>query len=89
MTEQDEINRAEYARQVTTNPVFIEAINILRANMIEDFSRTGFKQSSERDEIWRKMQTVDYIENYLATLMETGKLAKLTLVERTKKAVGM
>lgn len=89
MTEQEELNRAEYARQVTTNPVFKEAINILRANMIEDFSKTGFKQSSERDEIWRKLQTVDYIENYLKTIMETGELARLTLVQQAKKVVGL
>ena len=85
----EEINRAELARQVTQNPMYQEAFTMLKASLIDSFQNTKFKETAERDEVWRKFQTVNYLEGYLEELMETGKLAQLSLVEKSKKLVGM
>ena len=85
----DDINRGERASQVLNNEVYKEAFTALRAELYEGFCKTSFKQSDERDEIWRHQQAVDYIEGYLKEVMETGEIARATLAQRAKKVVGL
>ncbi len=85
----NEINRGELARQVTDNPVYQEAFTALKASLIDSFQNTKFKETAERDEVWRKMQTVNYVEGYLEEIMETGKLARITAADKLRKVVGM
>ncbi len=86
---QREKNRGVLARQVLDNEIYREAFGVLRAQLIDGFTQTKFKDSDERDEIWRKMQTVDYIEGHLKEVMETGKIAEATLAQKIKKVVGL
>lgn len=76
--------RAELARQVLNNPLYQEAFTMIRARIFEAFSQTNFKQSAERDEAWRKIQTVNNIEQWFEDVIERGEFAKLTLLERAK-----
>lgn len=85
----EELGRAELARQVKENPVYQEAFQMFRAQCMEKFQNSKFKDSAERDEIWRKMQTVAYVQDYLEEIMDTGKFAQATLtnLERVKKLI--
>ena len=83
-----EINRGERAKQVLNNEIYKEAFTALRAELYDGFCKTKFKDSDERDEIWRKQQAVDFIENYLKEVMETGEIARQSLLQKTKKVVG-
>ena len=87
----NEINRAEMARQVTSNPLYQEAFTVYKAQLLDVFQKTNFKQSEERDEVWRKMQTVNHIEDYLAEAMETGVMAQhtLSMLDKGRKLVGL
>lgn len=87
----NELNRAELARQVTSNSIYQEAFMMFRAELMEKFTTTNYKQSDERDEIWRKMQTIQYVQDYLEEVMDTGKLARetLSILERAKKTIGL
>lgn len=85
--DEKEAERGRYAREVLDNCVYKEAYVMLRAKLFEEFQKTKFKDSAERDEIWRKLQVVDYIENYMVKVMQSGKIAEETLLQKTKKVL--
>ncbi len=84
-----DLNRATLASQVSSNPIYTEAMIAIRGELFDKFQNTKFKQNDERDEIWRKLQTIDWLESYLKEVMETGELAShtLSLLEKAKKAI--
>lgn len=82
-----EINRGERAKQVIDNKLFKEAFTMLKAELYNGFINTKFKDSDERDEIWRKQQAVDYVESYLTEVMETGEIARKGLLQKIKRVV--
>ena len=86
-----QLSRASLAQQVLSNSIYMESFNLIKAKFMDDFTKTSFKQSAERDELWRKMQTIEAVESYIIDVMETGKIAEdtLTYLERGKKLVGL
>ncbi len=84
----EDINRAELARQIIDSPIYQEALLVMKAQLMDVFQSTKFKESDERDEIWRKMQTLNNFEGYFEQLMESGKFAKATLSQKIKNVVG-
>ena len=87
----EDIQRAELARQVLDNPLFRESFTLFRDACMARFRKTKFEETSERDEIWRKLQTLDFVENNLVSLIETGEFARetISLLERAKKTIGL
>lgn len=88
-TEQDlklgeDAERGIAARDILNNPIYREAFIAIRAQLFGQFEQTKFRQSDERDEAWRKLQAINFIEGYLSRVMQTGKLAEMTLKERVK-----
>jgi len=85
----NEINRGVRAKQVLDNEIYKEAFTALKASLYEGFCKTKFKDSDERDEIWRKQQAAEFIESFLQEVMETGRIAELSLAQKAKKVVGL
>jgi len=75
MNKAEEISRGNEAQSVLNNAIYQEAIVIMRAKLIEAFESTKFDEHLERDEIWRKMQTVDWLRRQMESVMKTGQLA--------------
>ena len=86
---QQEKSRGVRARQVLDNEIYKEAMTALKAELYQGFINTKFRDSDERDEIWRKQQAVEFVESYLQEVMETGKIAEATLAQKLKKVVGL
>ena len=78
MTPEEEIYRGNEARSVINNPIYKEALILLKAQMMETFQRTKYDQKEEREEIWREMKVLDALERQLESVMRTGRLAELT-----------
>jgi hypothetical protein len=78
--------RGVQARLILNNPLFKEAFVAIRAQLFEQFENTKFTEHALRDEAWRKLQSINYIEGYLSHVMQTGKMAEQTLKERVKSA---
>lgn len=78
MTPDQEIARGREAALVTGNVTYKEAMLKMRAKLMDLFQQTTYDQSSERDEIWRKMQTIDWFEEELNTVMTTGRMREAT-----------
>lgn len=73
------ISRAERARQVMQDPMLKEALTAMKADNYNKFMNTAFDQHEERDELWRKAQTMQKFEVYLESVMTDGKISQLTL----------
>ena len=71
--------RKVLAEQLLSNSLYIEAFTAIRADILDKFSKTKFKESAERDELWRKMQTVDSIQSYFEQVIRNGKVAESKL----------
>lgn len=84
-----DIRRAAEAETVLNNPIFKESLDLIRAKLMTDFERTKFGQSDERDEVWRKMQTVNWFEEHFKQVLKTGKMAKqtLSLLDKAKNMI--
>jgi hypothetical protein len=80
------VNRGMQADAVLSNPVYNEAMVHIRGELMLAFERTKFKDSADRDEIWRKLQTIAWFERYIAGVMKDGDFAKKTLAQRIKES---
>ena len=74
MSPEEEVIRGNEAAQVLGNPIYQEAMLVMRGQMMEEFTKTRFDQSEERDEIWRTMRCLDGLEAKLKVIMTTGKM---------------
>jgi hypothetical protein len=76
--------RGIQAQQLLNNPLFAEALTMMRGELMTLFEQTKFKEKDERDEIWRKLQIVGWFESYITKVMQTGQLADKTLKDKVK-----
>ncbi len=81
-----ERSQGEWARQLKDNPVLQNAIDTMRASCHHNIENTKFNQQEERDEAWRKLQTIKAFETYIQNVITTGKLAeeRISLLQKAK-----
>lgn len=79
--------RGDNARRLIENPEFCGALVVIKAELMAEFERTTFRQTAERDEIWRKLQAVSWLENTIGHVVMTGQLASKTLLQRVKSGL--
>lgn len=84
-------NRGVLAKQVLENPVYQEALVIIRGDLMVKFENTKPEDSGKRDEIWRQMRTVAEIEKRIKKVMVDGRVceAELSRLEKAKKLIGL
>lgn len=76
-------NRGVLAQQLIENPLYQEAYLAIRARLLDEFTKTKFKDGAERDEIWRKMQTIEEINQWFEAVIKNGEFAKQSLLQKT------
>ena len=81
---QHDVLRMQSVNQVLNNVEYQKAFVMIKAHLLNEFEGTKFKQHEERDEVWRKLQSLTFIENQLIEVMQTGKIAELTLADKLK-----
>lgn len=77
----EEQERGRSAAELLANPLLIEAFEVCRDAYMSALENTGFKQSAEREELWRRLQTLKKVREHLETVATTGRLAKEQLKE--------
>lgn len=77
-----EVKRAEQARQVLQNPVYRDAFLRIKADLLSGFERSTDRQDKVRREIWRTLKTLDKLQSQLEHTMQTGELARRTLLQK-------
>lgn len=80
---QDKI-KANNAQLLLDNPMYQEAITAIKADCFEKFQRTKFKEKDERDELWRKLQTIDWFEQTLRRYVTTGKMHEPRFIDKIR-----
>lgn len=81
---QNDIIRMNSVNQVLNNVEYQKAFIAIKAHLLSEFENTKFKQQEERDEVWRKLQSLNFIERQLTEVMQTGKIAEQTLTDKIK-----
>lgn len=71
----EEIRRAESARQVVEHPLFQEAFNTLREEVVHQWETSPAGDTEGREKLWLILKAADRAQAHLVSLMETGKLA--------------
>ena len=84
-----ERSRGQLAQQVTESHIYQEAFLAIKAQILADIERSKFKETDVRDECWRKLQTLNRMEAYFASVMTTGKVAaqKISVLQKAKNTV--
>ena len=71
----EDINRAELARQIITNPVYRQAMQMIQAKAFNTFSESDADDEVGRKHSWLQMQSHKEFTNVLEELMEKGLFA--------------
>ena len=74
-----DITRAERAQEFLNNPLYIEAITVMKAAMFEQFSDTRFGDEKDRHELWQRMQLMKQFQSRFESIVKKGEKGKETL----------
>lgn len=87
----NEIARANSAEQVLRNPAFVEAIQMIKADCLGTFQHAGQSDTKKHSEVWLQLNAIKELERNLESIMSDGVFARedLTILQRTKKAIGI
>lgn len=70
---------AAIGQQVLNNEAYKQAMMLRKAQIFELFCKTAQDQPEIREECWRTMVNINALEDYFKTILDTGKLADITL----------
>ena len=69
------------AEQWLNHPLYRQVIVMIKAELLEAFEKTKFKDSAERDEIWRKLQSLNSITSRMERFVRDGEQASRSLLQ--------
>ena len=79
--------RGIHADQLLSNPLMKEFFLVSKAELFERFQRSKFDEDVERTEIWRKMESVRWLESYLTKAVQTGIMSEKGLKQAESMAI--
>jgi hypothetical protein len=82
-----DITRADRAKELLNNPLYLEAITAMKAAMFTSFEDTKLKAEDERHELWQRMQLLKQFEGKFESIVKQGDKAQqtLSLLEKSKQ----
>ena len=94
MTPEQEIQRAERARQLLEEPLIKEAFSLVENAFIDGIHRTAVKDSEMREKLCQMLMCLKAVKQHLQSVMESGKLAQAqmnqeSLWAKAKNVVGI
>ena len=75
-TDEGKINRAELARQVLENPVYQEALVMIKASLVEGLSKINPEEITKLQDVTRTLQNLDRLDKVLERFYSTGKVVQ-------------
>lgn len=86
----DDVGLGHYAAQLLENPAYQAAILMIKGDLFEEFSRrTIWSGKRRREDIYKKIQAVNELDEKIRKLMSNGKaLEKMNDRNRRLKSVG-
>ena len=80
----EDVAAGKRADEFMGNALFKTTKEAIRAELFIEFRKTKSKDSYARDEIWRKMQALDWIEMRFERISRDGRNAESTLIDKLK-----
>tara|TARA_X000000950_G_scaffold110534_1_gene139379 strand:- start:615 stop:881 length:267 start_codon:yes stop_codon:yes gene_type:complete len=71
-----EITRGKKAKQILEEPLFVESVQTVRTELMNEWLNSDEKNSEQRENIWKMRRMLEVVLIQLQSVMETGKLAK-------------
>ena len=92
MTPKEEIQRSEAAKRIYNDPLFKEAMKLVREEILRKWEETPARDTDGREWLWLFHQAANKFDNTFKTWLETGKMAEMQLerpnvFERIRKAI--
>lgn len=75
MVADNEIQRGLIAKEILQNDIFVESINKIRSELMNEWINSDTQNSEQREDIWKMRKMLEVVVNELQTVLETGKLA--------------
>ncbi len=83
MTPQEEMMRAEKARQILEDPFVREALDDIKSTLIEQWRSAPVKDSDLKERLWALYNAAHKFEELMRSHIETGKLASIGEQQRS------
>jgi len=87
MTPELEAQRGESARRILEDPLFREAVEVIRQDILAQWQASPARDTQGRETLWLSTKLLDKLVMQLTGVMESGVLARATLASRAKQAV--
>ena len=69
--------RERRAKGLLENPLFKEAFDVLREDLLNRWSNSGSTELEARESIWLAMRLLDRIYGHVKSIVETGHMNKM------------
>jgi|TARA_R110000751_G_scaffold46759_1_gene104934 hypothetical protein len=69
--------REERAKRILEDPLFIEAFDAVKKDLMNSWSSSGSTELEARESIWLAIRLLDKIHGHLQSIIETGHMAKM------------
>jgi hypothetical protein len=82
LSPEEELQRAEEAKQILKNTLFKDAVQAVEEALLNGIKRSPMKESDLREKLCQQLIALEAVVGQLKTHMETGKLAAETIKRR-------
>lgn len=72
-------SRASQADDLLSNPLYVEAVTVMRAAMYGEFEDSKLADADTRHELWQRMQLMKSFQNYFEKIVKEGKKGAQTI----------
>ena len=69
--------REEHANRILTDPLYQEAFDKLKEDLMNRWEHSGSTELEARESIWLAMRLLDRIHGHLKSIIEPGHMAKM------------
>ena len=70
-------HREERAKNLLSNPLFNEAFDVLKEDLLNRWNASGSREVEARESIWLAMRLLDRIHAHITSVVETGRMADI------------
>jgi ABC-type protease/lipase transport system fused ATPase/permease subunit len=84
-----DVRRALEAKGIIENPMVIEAIGLIRANVTAKWEASKSSDKEGREQAWMMLKAVNEFQRFFEHALQTGKVAEheLSLLEKAQEKV--
>ena len=69
--------REEKANRILTDPLYQEAFDVLKQDLMNRWEHSGSTELEARESIWLAMRLLDKIHAHVTSIIETGHMNKI------------